>query len=463
MKPIPLFGSGVTSYSMAVTRQRRVNCMYDIRKDGDKEAIVVVGTPGAYVWATLPTAPVRGYRVVGSSLFVVAGTSLYRVSSGGAVALLGSMPTVSRKVGMSDNSIQIIIVDGIAGYVYSIATGAITLITDTSFPNGATSVAFLNSRFIVEYPSSRQFNVSALLDGTTWSPGIYGTKENSSDLLVRAEVLNGTLVLMGDLSLEFWQDTGGKPLPYSRINGASQQWGLAAVNSVAHLHETLMFLGKNPDGGVSVIILNGYTPSIVSDSDIEFIMQSFSTVADAVAMVYHAFGHTVYQLTFPSAGRTLAYDLETKIWHEAQTGLAPARHFGEISVSFANHNVFSDATTGNLYFVDTATYTDAGQATLREVCTRNVRMGGNEIFLNQLLLEIESGVSVGNVSIEVSRDGGRTFGPQKTRPLGPLGQYLSRAIFRRLGRSRDFVIRIRVTDPLKFIMSSGSVDYEMSQ
>lgn len=459
-----MFGSGVRSYSDAVTRQRRVNVMYDIRKDGDKTAVICIGTPGSYVWATIPAFPIWGARVIGSSAYVVAGTKLYQVSLGGSVTLLGSIPTAARLVSMSDNSVQLIMVDGIFGYVLTLATNTITQITDANFPNGATSVEFLNSVFYVEYPNSRQFAKSAQLDGKTWSPQVYGTKENSSDLTARVCVLNGTLILFGFMTMEYWQDVGASPLPVQRINGVTQQWGLAAINSVSHAKNTLIFLGLNPDGGVSVVMLNGYTPVPISDTDTEAIIASMSLVSDAISYVYHVYGHTVYQITFPTAQRTLCYDLDSQIWHEGQTGVDPTgRHYGNLGFAFANRNVISDATTGNLYFLDQNTNKDNGAAIKREVCTRHARADGNELFLTELLLEFETGVSTGTVGLEISRDGGRTFGPQRTSSLGQVGAYLSRVIFRRMGRARDFVFRITVTDDVRFLISSGSAVIELSE
>jgi hypothetical protein len=83
MHPTALFGEGINAYSPAVSRQRRLNCFYEIRKDGDKYASILRGTPGAALFATLPTFPVRGWRVVNNVLYVVAGSVLYSVTTTG--------------------------------------------------------------------------------------------------------------------------------------------------------------------------------------------------------------------------------------------------------------------------------------------------------------------------------------------------------------------------------------------
>lgn len=470
MKPIPLFGTEVASYSQVVTAQRRLNVIYDIRKDQDRgSAVVAVGTPGSVLWTTvLGGTVIRGWHAVGTTLYVVSGQVLYRVLPTGVVSGTALVLTTSDgPVSLEDNGVDLIVVDGVGGYLYRLATGATSTITDVNFPNGASSVAFLNGRFIVNKPATREFYVSAVLDGATWTYlglPIFGTKENSSDLLVDVSVLNGVLILWGQFSMEFWQDVGTVPLPYQRINGATQTWGLAAKASNVRVGNTEMFLGYSPDGGIQVMRLNGYTPVPVSDSDINYLISNFPDFADATALVYTAYGHSIYQITFPISNRTLAYDLTTGVWHDAQTGTTPlGRHYGKLGITFNGRNYISDYDNANIYQLDEDLYTDNGNTIPREICTRHVRAAGNELFLAQLMLDFETGT--GNnptVYISISRDGGRTFGPEKQRPLGAVGKYLTRVVFNRLGRARDFVFKIRMTDAAKFVIASGSAVVEVA-
>ena len=278
--------------------------------------------------------------MAGNLLYVVASSSLYSVSNGGVYTLLGSLPTVANRVSMDTNGVDILIVDGVAGYVYNIAAGTITAISDVNFPNGAVSVTELNSRYYAVRTDSREFDASQLLDGTTWSPQIFGTKENTSDNLLQVLNFNGVLVLFGARSIEFWQDTGAAPLPVTRITGATQQWGLAATHSISKVGNTLMFLGLDPDGGVRVVKLQGYAPIPVSGSDVNDVINRMTVVSDATAITYNSFGHSIYQITFPSENRSLFYDNTTGIWQESQTGLdLQARHFADLGIAFARKMV----------------------------------------------------------------------------------------------------------------------------
>jgi hypothetical protein len=43
--------------------------------------------------------------------------------------------------------------------------------------------------------------------------------------------------------------------------------------------------------------------------------------------------------------------------------------------------------------------------------------------------------------------------------MGALGEYKQRAIWRRLGQSRDWVFKFRVTDPVKRVILGASINY----
>jgi hypothetical protein len=358
------------------------------------------------------------------------------------------------------------IVDGQQGYSVPLPSGSPTLITDPNFPNGCTSIATLDSRSLAPVPNSRSFNVCQLLAGGTWSPLLQGTKENSSDLLVAVDVLNGFIVLWGATHMECWQDNGNAApaVPYSRINGASQTWGLAALHSRVQLANTMAFLGQNPQGGVQVLMLNGYTPQRISTSDIENIISSFPVYSDAIGLTYMLDGHPIYQLTFPSANRTFIYDAVTGFWGESQTGVGYiGRDAANLSIVFNTKNFVSDTTTGNIYLLDPNVYTDVGGAAIkRQVVSRHVRVNGNEFSIAEIVLEMETGVGLDSgqgsdpqIMMRVSKDGGKTFGPERWKPLGKKGKYFKRVRWTRLGSARDFVFMWTVTDPVKFIITLG--------
>jgi hypothetical protein len=469
MKDITIFGTGLNSTSFAISPEDRLNCYYEVRQGPEGTRYIVQGTPGSQILWTLPTGPVRGWRVVGTVLYVVVTGFLFTVSQTGTMVKVGALSTTSGVVSMADTYTQLGIVDGTAGYAYNIASATLTVITDGNFPNGATTITVLSSRFIVEKPNTREFYCSAILDGLTWtyiSLPIFGTKEQYSDLLSAVDAFNGVLILWGTASIEFWQDAGTSPQPFSLIQGATRTYGLAAKASRAAVNNELLFLGVGIQGGYTIFSTSGYDPKRVSTPDVEALLAQLAisfTLADAVAMTYSVNGHDMYQLTFPTANITLLYAVDTRLWSYTQTGMVKGRHFGQTSVKFAGLTLFCDSTTGNIYQMSTLAYSDAGQPIVRQITSRSIRNGGNEFAITELQLLMDTGVmpqgSDYHISLEVSRDGGRTFGSPRPRTMGYVGQYRTpRVKWDRMGSARDFVLRLTMADPVPFVIAGESIE-----
>ena len=467
MKDYALFGSGLHATSYSISPDNRVNCYFEVRKDDGR--IIVRGTPGSAKQWELPVTLIRGWLVVNGVLYVVAGSHLYSVTITGVITHLAVLPTATGKVGMADNYAQICIVDGAGGYVFIIAAGTLTTITDVHFPNGAATVTCINSRFIVEKPSTREFYESDALDGLNWtyiSLPIFGTKEQYSDPLSGVGSLNGVLILWGTKSIEFWQDIGSSPQPFGKVQGATQSYGLAARYSIAQINNDLFFLGQGGQGGPSVFAITGYTPTRVSSSDVEDILAGLAanfSLADATAITYSVSGHDFYQITFPAANVTLLYAVDTGIWSRVQSGNAPARHFADQSIQFNKQTLLSDPTSGNVYLLSSLFYTDNGQTIFRQVASREIRNDGMEFAISELELQMDTGsVPLGasyHISMEVSRDKGRTFGSPRSRTLGLIGQYKTpRVKWDRFGSSRTFVLRFSMTDPIPFVIASEAIE-----
>jgi hypothetical protein len=273
-------------------------------------------------------------------------------------------------------------------------------------------------------------------------------------------------VAWGYNSIEFFQNVASSPNPFARITGSSQTWGLAALWSRQVAQNTMYFLGVSPNGGVKVMKLNGYTPERVSNSDIEDLIQSFGTYSDATSLVYTVSGHAMYQLNFPSADRSIVLDTLTGTWGEAQSGVGRmyTRHLANIGIAFGADNVVADSTSTKIYKMVEACYTDNLLPTKRQTVTRHINLGGNTFIVSEVLLDMETGIGLQSgqgsdpqLMMEVSKDGGRTWGQERWASIGTVGTYLARAVFRRVGSGRDFVFRFTLTDPVKFTILRGSL------
>jgi len=467
MKKVNLFGADTKSLSAFISAQRRLNCYYEVLPSGEKDSKVVIrGTPGFTLFTTIPAAPIRGFLAVNNTLYVVGGNSLFSVNNAGVVTTIGSLGTITNEVvAMANNGVQLIIGTGSSGYIYTYSTSTLSIISSSGFPQSTTSIVFMNGFFVAQNPGTGQFFVSDVYDGTTWDPLQFATAETTPDDLLVVSALHGDLVLWCQHHTEFWQDNGGSPMPFAQLVGTAQDWGLAAVNSVAYFNNTLAFLAQNVQGQVQIMALNGYAPQRISNHNIENIINSFAVTSDAIALSYITDGHPMYQITFPSANRSFLYEGINNIWSEVQTGVSPqARHAANIGVSFAGAYCFSDSTTGNIYQFDNTVYTDNGTPIKRELDSMHIENQGNILGIDELWLDFElgQGLQIGQgsnpqIMLQVSKDNGNTFGNERWTSIGKVGQYGGpRAIYRRFGQSRDFVFKIRMTDPVPFILVRGS-------
>ena len=336
---------------------------------------------------------------------------------------------------------------------YSIAS-AFVQITDSDFP-GATTVTFLNGYFVITKPNSAEFYISGIYDGTSWDALDFATAESSPDNLVRVTAENGQLILFGETTTEFWGDSGAQDFPFARIGASAIEWGLAARWSLTKYMDSLMFLRKNRLGQVQICQLSGYNANAVSTLELDYEMSQYDAVEDATAFSYMLSGHAFYQINFPSADKSWLGDEQSKSWSEVQS--TGGRHRGNIQQNYLNRSYVSDYENGKIYLLDENVYTDDGQPILREFISRHQSTGDYSHF-PQMWLEMEAGVGLVSgqgdnpkVMMSISRDGGHTYGSEVVRGIGKIGEYRRRAVFNRVGRSRDWLYRFRITDPVKTV------------
>lgn len=450
----PIFGIGLQGKSSNVTAQSRNNLYLDIQPQEDKAQISLHSRPGLEFFLSLGQSPVRGMIAIGSYLYVVQGTTFWEVNSIGVATARGTLGALTARVGMAANQGgQIMVTDGSAGYIYTISTMTLTAIADGDYIDAATSVAYHDGYFIVERPGTAEFYISAPDDGTAWDGTDFATAEKSPDNLVRVVDNTTEILLLGSDSIEWWNNTGAADFPYERISGGVAEIGLQAKWSVARLGESsLVMLARNREmGGVKVVKIDGYQYVVISNPELETIINDYTT-SDATGYTYQWQGHSFYQINFPTDGKSWLYDSATNLWSQVSYGSTGARHRGELGVSFNNHYYVGDYENGNIYRHSNV-FADNGETFAAEVIGRHI-FDEKPIQISRLWVDVESGV--GNeagddpqISLSISKDGGHTWGNEKTASIGKMGEYGKRAMFRRLGRGYDWTFKLRITDPVK--------------
>lgn len=398
--------------------------------------------------------PVQGAQKMGSLLFVVSGNEVFKIDTSAVVTSLGTITIVSTddRVMMSNNGTQMSILTD-DGTMWVATSSTLVQVTDPDFPS-ASSVTFLDGFTIVSVKDSGQFQISALLDSTTWDALDFATAEEQPDNLVRAFAFNGSLWLLGETSLEIYYNTGNADFPFEQITGAvNTTRGCGAKFSVISEDNGLLFLGDDR----VYYRASGYTPQRVSTHGQERSWNDYTTISDAFSMREDLDGHKFITTTFPTENETWSYDIASGLWHERTTlvGTTPVRWSANETVEFAGKQLVGNNTDGKIYELSPTVFTEDG-TTIERIAQGSVQwQDGKRVTYDWVRLDMDAGVGLTTgqgsdpeVVMTFSDNGGITYSNEKKRSFGKIGEYFKRAIWRRLGTARERIYRFRITDPV---------------
>lgn len=567
----PILGSSYVLRSPNAADSRMVNLYPEIVPEGGKEAAWLQRCPGLRVLLQLPTGPVRGMWQYGSLGYAVAGSKLYRIDPDWSYhtigTILGSGPVnmtdngtqmfiAAVQYGYIYNNTDITLVCSttntsttvtttFTGAIWvgqpvsgtGIPTGAtvasitnattfelsaaatatnaavtlaftpfLTQITDPDF-YGAVGVGFIDGYFVFNEPDSQRFWVTESYNGLAIDSLAFASAEGSPDNLVTLIVDHREIWLFGVNTVEVWYNAGTPDFPLARIQGAFNEIGCLAAYSVAKLDNGLFWLGRDARGNGIVYRSKGYSGERVSTHAVEWQIQQYSTLEDAVAYTYQQDGHSFYVLNFPTANTTWVYDVTTQVWHE-RAGWENnqfTRHRGQNQMNYVNEIVIGDYATGYVFAYDPTIYTEAGttqkwlrswralptgennlkrttQHSLQLDCETGVGLASNDYGLlgttyliteNRFNIVTEDGNDyliatlslpapgvVPQVMLRWSDDGGHTWSNEHWKSMGRIGQFGYRTIWRRLGMTlklRDRVYEVSGTEPVKIAIMGAEL------
>jgi hypothetical protein len=448
-----------------------VNLFPEIVPEGGKEPAWLQRAPGLVLLQTVGTGPIRGLWTFGNYGYVISGLELYQIDTNYNATFLGNVSGTG-PVSMADNGQQLFVACNGPSYIYNANTSVFQQITDPDFP-GAVTVSYLDGYFVFIEPNSQKVWVTAILEGTQIDALDFASAEGSPDGLVSSIVDHREVWLFGTNSVEVWYDAGLTDFPLTRIQGAYNEIGCAAAYSVAKLDNALFWLGSDARGNGVVYRANGYTGQRVSTHAIEWQIQQYSTISDAIAYTYQQDGHAFYVLTFPTANATWVYDVSTQSWHEraALVDGQFARHRSNCQMNFNGKIIVGDYENGKLYAFSSNVYKDGENLNKWLRSWRALPTGQNNLkrsTQHMLQLDCESGVGVDGITqgtdpqvmLRWSDDGGNTWSNEHWRSMGKIGQTGRRVIWRRLGMTmklRDRVYEISGTDPVKIAIMGAEL------
>ena len=345
--------------------------------------------------------------------------------------------------------------------------------TDGAFEGGGT-VDITDNYFVYNKPDSQLWAASDLLSPIT-DPLSFASKDGSPDDLVSIIVDRREVYLLGEMSSEVWIDSGAVPFPFTRIPGTSTQQGIAAQWSMSRMGNSFAYVSKNNRGEAMVVRMNGYFPERISTHAVETTLVN-QNVSDAVAWTYQLEGHEVYVVSFPSIGEnglTWAYDNTTGLWHKwlyRNNSNQYERHRGNCCAFFNQQILVGDYENGKIYQLSRNYYTDDGQPIRRIRRAPHLVSDLQRQYFHELQIQFQPGVGLSTgqgedpqAMLRWSNDGGSTWSNEYWTSIGKQGKYQNRAIWRRLGWSRDKIFEVSVSDPVKAVIVSANLKAEAGE
>lgn len=445
------------SRSLPLAAQQCINLYAEQQPADAKSQVAIFNTPGLDLIVDTGGSAGRGAHVMAGIFYAVIGNTLYSIDQHGNSIDLGDIKGTGRvsiagtgRVSMADNAVQLCIVNGAEGYIYTAADGLVQITDEDFLP--ADTVVYQDGYFIFSAVGTGQFFISNLLDGTSYLATDFADAEGQSDNLVAVFSNHREVFLFGKKTTEVWYNSGNLDFPFSRIGGAFIERGCAAAHSIARIDNTLIFLGEDR----IVYRMQGYVPQRISQHAIEHTMEAYTTVSDAFAFSYTMAGHKFYVLTFPTEKDTWVYDASTSLWHQRQSfGLSRWRVNG-YAEAYGKHMVI-DSEGGIVGDMNPDAYVEYGNTMQGIAAAAPIHSGRKRLFMRRLELDIESGVGLTSgqgsdpqIMLDWSDDGGRTFSARQLwRSMGKIGEYRQRLRWNRMGSFRNRILRAIIADPIK--------------
>ncbi len=476
---LDLLESAYLSRSSDQNQSMLKNMYLEADEHKGKYKVIALPTAGLGVFKDTSLTGIRDMYVLNRTLYSVANNKLIRVASDLTQTELGTLNTssgyakIKAITGGIDTNNQLFVQDGTNCYSYNTGSSSGQFpITDEDCPQDSIDCANQDDYILVANRDSISFNICKLSDTLTWQSLDFASKIGEADPLEAILSHQKNLYLFGSESTEVWYNSGNVNFPFEPVGNTFLHYGCAAKGSVVRNNSYFIFLSSNGKGGYSVYQINprisSYNPDCISDPYIDTLIGSFTTVSDARAYIYSLNGHEFYELTFPSEGYTLIYDIpkvqrqETSPgrWTIRQSGTSSTGRFiGNCQVFCYGKSLVGDYNSGIIYYQSKDLYTENGSPILREIVTPagQTYAGGKRVIINNLQIDVETGIGSNKTfTLEKSIDNGSTWTLVNTYTVPDKGRRIYEPS---LGSTKlGMIFRIRTTMDAKFILLGFQVE-----
>ncbi len=358
-------------------------------KTGARSEGILRDLPGSVTFAT-PSAGshVRGMHNAEGKMLVVSGGSLYQVSTAGVSTNLGTIPGIGR-VSMAHNQIangnEVVIGNGLSGYVYNTVTNTLAQITDEAFP-GFKSLDFIDGYIAGVEPQGNYWFISDLSGATLYNSLDRQEAETQPDKIVGLIVSHREVFVLGERTGQFFRNTGAGTGTFKNVNGVEMDVGAASTFAISRVDNSVCWVGSDGVG----YRLNGNQPLRITTHAIE---QAWSRtdMAQAYSFVHVDRGHSIWYVTMTD-GQTWGFDVSTGEWHRKKSYGLDFWRMADL-VNWNGGWYGGDYSNGKIYRLDWSVSNDDGQPLERSRTFGVLHDNQNPVAVNAIELVYNTGVA----------------------------------------------------------------------
>lgn len=433
---------------------------------GSAKQITLYGTPGLIRQTTVSGADSRGAYAINGRSWRVVGATLYERLSETNHSAIATIPVDGLPVFFTSNGEggdQLVVSGGGVLTVVDLVTGDVTVPTLPFV--GPVTVAFLDGYVLCNQLNSPIVWYSALEDATSWDALDFFTRSWTADNVIAIGVSQDRVRCWGSQTTTEFYNSGDTDTPFLPYPGTTVQVGLVSPSLLGLYSDNWFWVAETVKGQWRIVMGRGAETQDIATPPILTQLAACPTLADAYLQIYEQESHIFVTVVLPSNPHDIkaySYDVGEKQWHaradwDAQLGVYTQwRVRGIVAVN--GQILGGDYQSGDIYELDLNTYSNDGDILKRERTIPYLSTENQLVFLDQFELGMQPGEGISSgqgvsptATLEISRDGARTWVDAGMASLGAVGEYLDRCIWRRLGRARSdrLVVRVTQTDPVK--------------
>jgi len=458
---IPVGMRQAKARSPFVSSQSLVNSFVEIDPD---EGPAVYGGFGLTQFADCGDGEIRGADEFNETALFVSGDTLFKVDENGEETAIGPIPGYDPVI-ISNNGLQAVIQSDSTSYVLESDLTTLSAINDTDFQR-STSVAFLKQVIISTIYNTGRFQTSNLANASAYDALDIATAEAKPDKLHRVIVSGQEALMMGYRSVEGYYFSGkadGVPLSPTQTY---LDYGLIGRMAATGIDNTIAWLAHDK----TVRTLREASPLAIADPSITSLIQGWSDAGSTRAFTVSTGGHE--WMVLRNAEGCVMWDATTQLWSKRESHGSDTWR-GVCGVQAYGQQLIGDGTDGKIWKADANVHAEGSDPLVRTLISRTLGPGGRPFTLEAIELEVEVGVGLATgqgsspqIWMQLSRDGGETWGGRMQRSLGLMGNRNLRVIWQ--GPFGDFlprggVIKFGVSDPVRLVVRKAWADITPNQ